>query len=215
VPRNLAVVERSYHLSRSEGSSLVSVSTTSLECSVLKCGQATQRTIHLTTLQNATFQTGSTQADKTCSPRSARDGMTPLPRLKLRGTNCTLLVPLERANLSHWTIYVSITKVIYARKIRIFQRHKSLRHYATSRKVAGSNSDEVIGFFSWPNTSSRTVALGLTQPLTGINTGNLGAKGGRQVRLTISLPSVSRLSAENMGASTSHNLMGFHALLQG
>jgi hypothetical protein len=60
-----------------------------LECSVFKCGQATQRTIHLTTLQDATFQTGSTHADKTAPPRSARDGMTPLPRLKLPGTNST------------------------------------------------------------------------------------------------------------------------------
>jgi hypothetical protein len=42
--------------------------TTSLECSVLKCGQTTQRTIHQTTLQDATFQTGSTHADKTAPP---------------------------------------------------------------------------------------------------------------------------------------------------
>jgi hypothetical protein len=34
----------------------------------LKCGQATQRTIHLTTLQDATFQTGSTHADKIAPP---------------------------------------------------------------------------------------------------------------------------------------------------
>jgi hypothetical protein len=64
----LAMVEGSYHLSWSRGSSLVSVGTTSLECSILKCGQATQRTIHLTTLQDATFQTGSTHADKTAPP---------------------------------------------------------------------------------------------------------------------------------------------------
>jgi hypothetical protein len=36
----------------------------------------------------------------------------------------------------------------------------------TSRNVAGSIPDEVIGFFNWPNPSSRTVALGLTQPQT-------------------------------------------------
>jgi hypothetical protein len=35
-----------------------------------------------------------------------------------------------------------------------------LRHYTTSRKVPGSNSDVVIGFFNWPNPSSRTMALG-------------------------------------------------------
>jgi hypothetical protein len=83
----LAVVEGSYHLSRSGGSSLVSVGTTSLECSVLKCGQATQRTIHLTTVQDATFQTGSTHADKTAPPAPPEMVWPPLPRLKLRGTN--------------------------------------------------------------------------------------------------------------------------------
>jgi hypothetical protein len=35
-----------------------------------------------------------------------------------------------------------------------------LSHYATSRKVAGSNSDEVTGIFNLPNPSSRTKALG-------------------------------------------------------
>jgi hypothetical protein len=39
-------------------------------------------------------------------------------------------------------------------------------HYATIRKVAGSNADEVIGFFNWPNSSSRTMVLGSTEPLT-------------------------------------------------
>jgi hypothetical protein len=50
----------------------------------------TQRTICLTTLKDATFQTGSTHADVSwadCSPSSARDGMTPLSRLQFRGTN--------------------------------------------------------------------------------------------------------------------------------
>jgi hypothetical protein len=40
-------------------------------------------------------------------------------------------------------------------------------------------------------------------------------KGGQRVRLTILPPSVSRLSRENVGASTSHNPMGLHGLLQG
>jgi hypothetical protein len=34
------------------------------------------------------------------------------------------------------------------------------------RKVAILIPDEVIGFFNWPNPSSRTMALGSTQPLT-------------------------------------------------
>jgi hypothetical protein len=39
---------------------------------------------------------------------------------------------------------------------------ETLRHYATSRKVAGSSPDEVTGFFNLPNPSSRTMALGST-----------------------------------------------------
>jgi hypothetical protein len=37
---------------------------------------------------------------------------------------------------------------------------------------------EVIGFFNWPNPSSRTMALGSTQPLMEMSTRNLpGGKG--------------------------------------
>jgi hypothetical protein len=44
---------------------------------------------------------------------------------------------------------------------------------ATSRKVVGSIPYDVIGFFNWPNPSSRTVALGSTQPVTDMSTMNL------------------------------------------
>jgi hypothetical protein len=47
-----------------------------------------------------------------------------------------------------------------------------LRHYATSRKVAVSNPDEV-DYFNLPNPSSSTMTLGSTQPLTEISTKNL------------------------------------------
>jgi hypothetical protein len=53
------------------------------------------------------------------------------------------------------------------------RQHSWLRHYATSRKVAGSIPDEVFGIFNWPNPSSRTMALGLTQPLREMSTRNL------------------------------------------
>jgi hypothetical protein len=52
----------------------------------------------------------------------------------------------------------------------------TMRHYATSQKVAGSNPDEV-DFFDLPNPSIRTMALGSTQRLTDMCTRNfLGVK---------------------------------------
>jgi hypothetical protein len=49
-------------------------------------------------------------------------------------------------------------------------------------EVAGSIPDELIEFFNWPNPSSRTVALGSTQPLTEISTRNLPGGKGRPAR---------------------------------
>jgi hypothetical protein len=73
--------------------------------------------------------------------------------------------------------------------------HSWLRHCATSQKFVGLIPDDIIGFFNLPNSSSHTVDLGLTQPLIEMSTRNLsGVKGGWCIRLTASLPSVSRLS---------------------
>jgi hypothetical protein len=49
----------------------------------------------------------------------------------------------------------------------------SLRHCATNLKVAGSIPSDVIGIFHWRNPPSRTMALGLTQPLTEMSTRNI------------------------------------------
>jgi hypothetical protein len=38
-----------------------------------------------------------------------------------------------------------------------------LRHYVTSRKIAGSITDEVTEFLNWSNFSNRNMALGSTQ----------------------------------------------------
>jgi hypothetical protein len=71
-------------------------------------------------------------------------------------------------------------------------------------------------FFNLPNRSSRTMALGTTQPLTEMSTRNLPerVKCGRRVGMTTLPSSVSRLSRQNVGASTSHNFMVLHGLLQ-
>jgi hypothetical protein len=65
-----------------------------------------------------------------------------------------------------------------------------------------------VNFFNLPNPSSRTMALGSTQPLTKIFP---GVKSGRRIGLTTLLPSVSRMS-ENVGASNSRNHKGLHGL---
>jgi hypothetical protein len=84
-------------------------------------------------------------------------------------------------------------------------------------KLAGrgleSRKDEI---FNLPNRSGRALVLGSTQPLTEMSTRKLpGGKGRPARKVTTLLPSVSRLSRENVGASTSDNPMGLHSLLQG
>ena len=64
-----------------------------------------------------------------------------------------------------------------------------LGHCATSRKVAGSISDGVIGIFHLRNPSGRTMTLRSTQPLTEYQGYFLGGKGGRRLGLTALLHS--------------------------
>jgi hypothetical protein len=54
----------------------------------------------------------------------------------------------------------------------LYFKQQHIRHYyhAASRKVEGSIPHQVIGFFNSPDPSSRTMALGLTQPLTEMST---------------------------------------------
>jgi hypothetical protein len=69
----------------------------------------------------------------------------------------------------------------------------NLQTFNSLRKVAGSIPDEVIGFFCWANPSIRTMALGSKRKADKLTADCL----------------------ENVGASTSHNHMGLHGLLQG
>jgi len=47
------------------------------------------------------------------------------------------------------------------------------KYCATNRKDEGSIPDGVIGIFHWHNPSGRTMAQGLTQPLTKMSTKNI------------------------------------------
>jgi hypothetical protein len=47
-----------------------------------------------------------------------------------------------------------------------------------------------LDFFNWPNPSSRTMALGSTQPLTEMSTGNLPGGKGRQARKADNLTAI-------------------------
>jgi hypothetical protein len=70
-----------------------------------------------------------------------------------------------------------------------------LRHYATSRKVAGSNSDEAIEVLNWPGRFNLIMELKSIQHITEINTMNVqkGIEDGRCVRRTTSQPSENHL----------------------
>ena len=74
---------------------------------------------------------------------------------------------------------------------------------ATSRKVAGSIPDGVIGIFHWRNPSRRTMALGVTQPLTEMSTRNIswgvkvpGAQGWQPYHLHV--PTVLKCGSLNL-----------------
>jgi hypothetical protein len=75
-----------------------------------------------------------------------------------------------------------------------------MRHYATSRKVAGSIPNEVIGFFNWCNPSSRTMALGSTQSLIEMSTRNLPEGEGWPKRKADSLTAICELIVWKCGS---------------
>ena len=81
--------------------------------------------------------------------------------LKLLLANCAVCVCLYI-----YIIYLYI--YIWVRRWRSW-----LRNCATSRKVAVSIPDGVIGIFHWLNPSGRIMALGSTQPLTEMSTRNI------------------------------------------
>jgi hypothetical protein len=115
------------------------------------------------------------------------------------------------------------------RSLPLFVRFSFFTSFLTSEAVAqliealcykpksrGFDPDEVIGFSNWPNPSSRTMALGSTQPLTEMSTRNFPGGKWRTARKADNLTSICKTVVwKNVRASTSHNPMGLHGLLQG
>jgi hypothetical protein len=81
----------------------------------------------------------------------------------------------------HVKTYARLCAHLQRNSLNTYQREKCFVH-ATSRKISGLIPDEVIGYFNWPNPSSRTMALGSTQPLTEMSTRNLYRGKGRPAR---------------------------------
>jgi hypothetical protein len=63
----------------------------------------------------------------------------------------------------------------------------------TSQKVASSIPNKATGFFNWPNPSSRTIALGSTQPLNEMSTRNPPGDKGRPAHGDDNLTAISEL----------------------
>jgi hypothetical protein len=64
-----------------------------------------------------------------------------------------------------------------------------LMHYATSKKVAGSNPDEV-DIFNWPYPSSRIMDLESTQTVTEMSISSLPGDKGRSARKADNLTAI-------------------------
>jgi hypothetical protein len=91
--------------------------------------------------------------------------------------------------------------------MKMTTERQQLAYYPTGRISTTWSEVWCFQFFNWPNPSSCTVALGLTQPLTEMSTRqSFWGLLGRRLRLTTLPPSVSQF-LENVGSSTSHNAM--------
>ena len=89
-----------------------------------------------------------------------------------------------------------------------------LRHCATSRKVTSSIPGGVIGIFHWHNHSGRTMALGLTKPLTEMSTRNISWEV-KAVYRADNLPTFVCWLSWNQGASTFWNSQGLSRSVMG
>jgi hypothetical protein len=89
-----------------------------------------------------------------------------------RGSNCLFKNLSSRRMPSGMRRYVDL--------MRTDVSEERIAYYVLCYKWEGRGSipDEVFGFFNWFNPSSRTIALGSTQPLTEMSTSNFPGGGG-------------------------------------
>jgi hypothetical protein len=91
----------------------------------------------------------------------------------LEGNNCSSSREIPRFLLNpkvHCRVHKSPSSISFLSQLNSIYTHASY--------FFNIHFNEVIGFFKWPNPSSRTMALGSTHPLAGMSTRNLpGSKG--------------------------------------
>jgi hypothetical protein len=102
--------------------------------------------------------------------------------------------------LSHWITRFVLAHLHIFYYVLIPSALASIRrYYVTSLKVVGSIPDYIIGFFNWPNLSSRTMAPRSIQ--TNVHRGRV--KRVLRIRVTTSLLPLSRLSRKHGGLDAS------------
>jgi hypothetical protein len=128
----------------------------------------------------------------------------------VRATCCLITIPLW---LTQWCRVILVYTYTYGGT----RWRNWLRHRTTSRKVARSTPDDVVGMFRWHNPFGRTMALGSTQPLREISTRNVSWGGGqmRPVRTSDNLTTFMHRLSTNLGASTFWNPQGLSRTLTG
>ena len=129
--------------------------------------------------------------------------------VSLRGTS------LSYSDESHWLLQSwsvhsvhNITQCInmkHSKGGRGTQWCSWLWHCAANWKVTGSIPYGVIGIFHWYNPSGRTLALGLTHPLTEMSTRNISWGCRRPVLRADKLTTLMCRLSWNLGASTFWN----------
>jgi hypothetical protein len=127
----------------------------------------------------------------------------------------TLYAPLSVPHIKQSLLdpFIDRISVAYEQHVQHIIDALSYQSHAASSQFYSIKKCKPTTELFYSNSSSCTMALMSTQSLTEMSTWNL--QGGRRVRLSVLPQSVSRFSRENMGASTSHNPMGLHGLLQG